>query len=390
MMAGHKYYTHWVNGYYWVAYDNGGVGCSFYSSPDGVTWTSQGTIFTTLNPNSFNNEWAMRFLGTTVIAASFDGTNTRIYRSGTLNGTAVTWSAESAAGPPDATFNALNLLIANGRPIMWRDDVTAGGAGALWRGSAIANPTWAKTAANAPAMSVGGASSGVFTAGALFPTGGADPNDLIVLRSTSAAAYAIGSHRLVAMKWNAATDAYDAAWYDVSTLGGTLAEDPTTEVQVGDDNTNQKRFAAVRDSSGNIHAVYVNRNGDMVHYRKAVGSNNAWTRVSAGINPPAETIDMVGLTAFASNNLISFPRRATTSSTTADSTGRAGGRRACSWPWPRSTWDGCWRLRRSPSIARSVSPSSRAPRRAPTTSASRSASGAAGASRPAKARAPSP
>ena len=199
MMAGHKYYTHWVNGYYWVAWDNGGVGCSFYSSPDGATWTSQGTIFTTLNPNSFNNEWATRFLGTTVIAAAFNGSNSRVYRSGTLNANGtVSWSAESAVGPTDTAFNALNLLIANGRPIMWRDDVTAGGAGALWRGSAIASPTWTRTASNAPAMSVGPApnlSDGIFTAGALFQTGGANPDDLIVLRSTTATPYAAGSHQ---------------------------------------------------------------------------------------------------------------------------------------------------------------------------------------------------
>jgi Peptidase family C25 len=306
MNAAHMRYTHWANGYYWVAFDNGGIGCSFYSSPDGATWTSLGTIFATLNPNSYNNEWAMRFLGNTVIVAGFNSPN-RIYRSGTLdsNGT-VTWSAESAAGPADATLNSLNVLIANGRPIMWRDDATAGGAGAIWRGSAIAGPTWTKTAANAPAMSTGGVSNGIFTAGALFQTGGANPDDLIVLRSTTVTPYAAGNHRLVAMKWNAATDTYDASWYNVSTLGGTLTEDLTTEVQVNDDNTNQKRFTAVRDSSGNIHSVYVNRNGDMVHYKKAVGFNNSWSRISAGINPPAENINMVSLTAAAGGYLYLF------------------------------------------------------------------------------------
>ena len=82
----------------------------------------------------------MRYLGNTVIVAAFNSPN-RTYRSGTLNSNGtVTWSAESAAGPADATFNSLNLLIANGRPIMWRDDVTAGGAGALWRGQRDREP----------------------------------------------------------------------------------------------------------------------------------------------------------------------------------------------------------------------------------------------------------
>jgi hypothetical protein len=261
----HKYFTHYANGHYWVAYDTGAAGGSFNSSPDGVTWTSQGQIFPpppAINPNSSANHWAMRYQGNTVVAAVFNAvTGQRYYRSGSLksDGT-VAWSAAimELAGVPDATFNAMNLLIANGRPIMWRDDATAGGAGAIWRGSAIASPTWTKTFADAPAMSVGGASNGIFTAGALFPTGGASPDDLIVLRATSINPYAAGSHRLVAMKWNAATDTYDGAWYNVSTLGGTLTEDMTTEVRVfglAGDAANQKRFAAVRDSSGNIHAV---------------------------------------------------------------------------------------------------------------------------------------
>ncbi len=307
----HKYFTHYANGHYWVAFDTGGIGGSFNSSPDGMTWTSLGQVFPpppNMNPNSFENEWAVRYMGNTVIAAVYNAGGTpgqRYYRSGTLNsdGT-VTWSALTAAGPVDTTFNALNLLINNGRPIMWRDDNTAGGAGAIWLGSAIASPTWTKTTADAPAMT--GTSSGIFTAGAVFPTGGANPDDLIVLRATTAAALTAGSHRLVAMKWNAATDTYDGAWYNVSTLNGGLAESMTTEVQVNADSANQKRFAAVRDTSGNIHAIYVNRRSDMVHYRKAVGFNDSWTQESAGINPVAENIDMVALTALANNNLLLF------------------------------------------------------------------------------------
>ena len=302
-----KYYTHFANGYYWVIFDHGGIpGCILYSSPDGATWTSQGGIFAGNNPVSFTNEWGARFLGNTVIVAAYNAPN-RSYRSGTLNSNGtVTWSAESPAGPADATLASMSLLIANNRPIMWRDDATAGGGGAIWRGNAIAGPAWTKTASNAPAMSIAGASNGIFSGGALFQTGGANPDDLIVLRATSGTPYAAGSHRLVAMKWNAATDTYDGSWYNVSTLAGGLPESLATEVQVNPDNTNQKTFAAVRDALGNIHAVYVNRNGDMVHYKKAVGFNNAWSRISAGINPPAETIDMLSLTALAGGNLYLF------------------------------------------------------------------------------------
>ena len=185
----HKYFNQYANGHYWVAFDTGGTGGSFNSSPDGVTWTSLGQIFPPLpniNPNSFANEWAMRFLGNTVIAVVFNPPDSLYYRSGTLNSNGtVSWSALATAGPADATFNALNVLIANGRPIMWRDDATAGGGGALWRGSAIVGPTWTKTTADAPAMSVAGVSSGIFTAGALFQTGGASLDDLIILRATT-------------------------------------------------------------------------------------------------------------------------------------------------------------------------------------------------------------
>jgi hypothetical protein len=52
-----KYYTHYASGHYWVMFDHGGIpGCILYSSPDGVTWTSQGAIFAGNNPVSFTNE----------------------------------------------------------------------------------------------------------------------------------------------------------------------------------------------------------------------------------------------------------------------------------------------------------------------------------------------
>ena len=70
MNTGHKYFTHYANGHYWVAFDNGGIGSSFFSSPDGVTWTSLGTIVGANNPKSFTNEWAVRS-GQHVIAAAF-------------------------------------------------------------------------------------------------------------------------------------------------------------------------------------------------------------------------------------------------------------------------------------------------------------------------------
>ena len=73
MNSASKYYAHWANGHYWVAFDHGAIpGCSFYSSPDGATWTFRGNLFAGINPVSITNQWAVRYLGNTVIAAAFN------------------------------------------------------------------------------------------------------------------------------------------------------------------------------------------------------------------------------------------------------------------------------------------------------------------------------
>ena len=79
----------------------------------------------------------------------------------------------------EASYPALNLNVVNGKPVMWRSDNLAGGAGTIWRGTALASPTtWTKTATDAPVMSA--TTTGVYTAGAIYPTGGANPDDLVV------------------------------------------------------------------------------------------------------------------------------------------------------------------------------------------------------------------
>jgi hypothetical protein len=102
----------------------------------------------------------------------------------------------------------------------------------------------------------------------------------------------------VALKYDYSANTFDASWYNVSLLGPPagpfgLTEDPTTEVKdIGDGGAHQ-RFAAVRDAAGNIHAVYVNRNGDVVHYEKAAGANDGWSRVSADVSQSSLEIDAV-------------------------------------------------------------------------------------------------
>jgi hypothetical protein len=303
-----KYYTQFANGYWWTVYDDGSTGQVLSSSPDGVTWTSQGSIFT-FNPNSAANHPAVRFSGTTIIAATYRGSDTHVYyRSGTLNSNGtVTWASAQQDIGAEANYPALNANIVNGKPVMWRSNNVAGGAGAIWRGSAIPSPTtWTKTAADAPVMSA--TTIGVYTAGAIYPTGGTNPDDLIVIRATTTGnappGPAPGEHQLVSIKWNATLDAYDASWYNVSTLGGTLTEDTSTEVRTGSDGVYQKKFAAVRDTSGNLHVFYVNQNTRLSHYRKAPGFNDTWTRLTADLTGFAAA--KVAVTALPNNNLILF------------------------------------------------------------------------------------
>jgi hypothetical protein len=294
------FYSHFANGHYWVAFYNGSQAV-LYSSSDAVTWTSQGPIFTFSVLND-TNRWAVRYRTSQIIALGFNaGDNTRYYRYGTLgaDGT-VSWTgAEAAVGPPDATDPDLNALIANGRPVLWRAGLN--GNGAFWRGSALAGPVWAPLPGVVPAY---GLTSG-FSAGAVFPTGGSDPDDLVVLRAFTQSTYAAGNHRLLALKWNDALGAYDGSWYDVSTLGGALTEDATTEVQTGADVDVQRKFTAVADTYGNIHAFYTNEAFRVVHYRKAAGFNNSWSLVSndviGGVNAAK-----LAVTAAANGNLILF------------------------------------------------------------------------------------
>src|SRR5262249_13636316 len=139
--------------------------------------------------------------------------------------------------------------------------------------------------------------------------GGANPDDLIVIRATTTGnvppGAAPGEHQLVSIKWNATLDAYDASWYNVSTLGGTLTEDTSTEVKTaGSDNVYQKNFAAGRDSSGNPPVYSVNKTTRIPHARKPAGSTDPWARLSADLT--GSSAAKVAVTSLPNNNLLLF------------------------------------------------------------------------------------
>jgi len=295
-----RFHVQFAGGYYWVAYHDG-VRPVLARSSDGVSWTNLGAIFSSFNPSDVG-EWAVRYSGNVVVAFGRNSAdNFRYYRNGTLNpdGT-VTWNAADAS-TAGGSWPILNAAIAGGKPILWRADATTDGAVRI--GSQLNGPIWT----NPPSPPVwAGATGGGFSAGAVFPAGGADPNDLIVLRAATANAYLLGNHRVLSVKYDASVPGFDAGWYNVSTLGGTLTEDATTEVKVQTDNSVHKRFAAVKDTAGNLHVVYVNRNDDVVHYRKAPGFNDTWTRLSTDVTLSATAIDKIALSAAGSGNLYLF------------------------------------------------------------------------------------
>ncbi len=292
-----RFYVQYASGYYWVAYHDG-TRPVIASSRNAATWASQGAIFSSFNPAT-DGFWAVRFSGANVIALGYNGVDTnRYYRNATLNANgSVTWNAADSVAQAGATPTPFNALVANQKPVYWR---AALGSGQLARGSQLNGPVWS----NPPLPpSMAAVTGGSFSGGATFATGGPDPEDLVVLRATTQAGYVAGNHRLVAVKYDASLDAHDAAWYNVSTLNSGIGESATTEVKPGSDALAHVGFAAVRDTSGNLHAVYVNRNDDVVHYRKANGFNDTWSRISTDVTQTASVIDRVALTAVSGGNL---------------------------------------------------------------------------------------
>ncbi len=295
-----RFHTQFANGYYWVAYHDGTTPV-LSRSADGINWTNLGAIFSSFNPSDLG-EWAVRYAANVIVAFGRNGgDNQRYYRNGTLNadGT-VTWNAVEAATGAGA-WPSLNALIAGGKPILWRADATTDGA--LRIGSQLNGPIWT----NSPiAPSWVGATGGGFSAASLFPTGGPDPNDLIMLRAATANAYLLGNHRVLSVKYDASLNSFDPGWYNVSTLGGTLTEDATTEVKVQNDTNAHRRSASVKDTSGDLHLLYVNGNDDVVHYRKTAGFNDTWTRLSTDVTLSATAIDKIAVSAAGSDNLYLF------------------------------------------------------------------------------------
>ncbi len=308
-----RFFTHCANGYCWVAYHDGTTPV-IASSPDGVAWTAQGPIFSAVSPSSAG-QWAPRYSGTNVIAFGTNPVNPRRrwYRNATLNNNGtVTWNAPDDQAVSAAGQLEINSLIASAKPIAYYVDPTSWGDEVI--GSQLNGPVWTTAPPVPPSPS--GASTGGFSAGAMFPTGGSDPNDFILLRATTTTPYTPGAHRLLADRFDANVPVYvsNLQWYNVSMNGLPpgpygIPESMDTEVKEGTDAQAHTRFAAVRDTSGNLHAVYVNRNDNVAHYRKAVGFNDTWSRLFVDVTGSVNPIDKVALSAVLNNNLFLFYSR---------------------------------------------------------------------------------
>jgi len=319
-----RFFTHCANGHRWIAYHGGTVtGPVIYSSPDAVSWTPQGTVFSALNPSSAG-QWAVRFSGNDLIAIGTlnAGPKRRWYRNFTLNSSGtVTPNAADLDVYANAGQLEMNALIAGGtKPFLWMADGTPSTVGDEARGNQLNNPTtpFPSVPGGVGPPTLSNATTGQFSAGAFHMTGGADPDDFIVLRATTLPTYTAGAHRLVATRFDASIPDYvsDLTWYNVSLDGCTACvpsipnaitpEDADTEVKPGTDAEAHLRFAAVRDVTGNLHAVYVNRNDNVVHYKKDVGFNDSWSRISTDVTVATEVIDRVALTALANDKLLLY------------------------------------------------------------------------------------
>jgi hypothetical protein len=310
-LSGYRFPLHYANGHYWALTDHEPPGeLVLYSSPDGVTWSPQGSVFS-FGPQSSLQQWASRYSYNTVIALAYDGD--AYYRKGTLNvdGT-VTWDVpETSTGQPDAM--GLNAAIVSGRPFMWRASLLPASDpinfpnGTLRFGDRL-SPTpiaWNDSVPTAPALSP--TTEGEIRAGAVFWIGPGS-NDLMILRATTRNPETANAHRLVAIKYDGDTDTYDPSWFNVSLCCG-LTEDDSTKTfpRTGGDQQIQIRFAAVQDSSFKIHAFYVNKLSRVVHYRKDAGWNDNWTRLNADVT--GNTANRIAVAAASEGHLYLFYTR---------------------------------------------------------------------------------
>ncbi len=339
----YKFSVHYAAGRYWAAFPDGKsaspptlASCYLgsperirvYTSANGTTW-SEAT-----NPLPFPSfcaeaaKWSVRFLGNVVIAFAQDDDSTiaRYYSKGTLDSSgAITWQVRENLVFSGSANKRLTAAIVNGKPVLWGS--ASGSPGQVWIGSSLDSPTWTTvvnpTALNAFLGAAAG-TSGDSLGATVFPLRSDDPNNLIVIRATSltippAPPAGNQAQRLVSIKFDASTNTFDDRWFNVSTEGGRLAEDATTQVYVDDPGGGlsgpERGFAAAQQSDGIIHVVYVNQNGDVVHYRRSAGLTetdsgtdkfNGWKRLFVDVDGAGSAVSKVGLTVIDDNNLLLF------------------------------------------------------------------------------------
>ncbi len=344
----YKFSLHYAAGRYWAAFPDGAPGslpapgesCSssasmrlrVYTSTNGSTWSQAANSL----PFDFCAEkakWSFRFLGNVIVAFAQDDFGTpiaRYYSKGTLDsGGAITWQVWKSQVTTGEVNKRLTAAIVNGKPVLWGSELQSDArhlsSGQVWIGSSLDSPApWTSVVVGPALNAFLGAAAGTVgdSLGAtVFPLHGADPNDFIVIKSTSVItppAAPAQSQRVVSIKYHAGTGTFDDRWYNVSTEGGTLVEDATTQVYAGTRTLEwadrERNFAAAQQSDGIIHVVYVNQNGDIVHYRRSPGATdydaaakyNGWSRLFTNVDGAGSPVSKVGLTVIDDNNLLLF------------------------------------------------------------------------------------
>lgn len=243
---------HYANGYYWVCFwdpsDSSGNPV-IYSSPDKSSWTGQGRIPFTDGRVEAATHWAVRFLGTVMIAALGDDSGNRVYyRKCSLDADGgVTWSQASddevgimtgADACPHAVFQSSS--------IPW-----AGGSGAssdelfkIAEGDQLASPSWT----NRNTSNVAGEFGSIERSIQGHQVG--DTGDLYVIMPLCNSNDAL------------ARDLYGAGWDESGTAWNSWDTIKTLDL---DYSTQGQRADSTVDGSGNIHLCWIDASGNLNH-----------------------------------------------------------------------------------------------------------------------------
>ncbi|RKY29368.1 MAG: hypothetical protein DRP74_08915, partial [Candidatus Omnitrophota bacterium] len=257
---------HYANGYYWAVFHNGS-NVVIYSSSDGTNWTSQGVVSSTIDTEQ---GWAVTFDNTDIIVAIGDNSaNLIYYRHGTLNndGT-VSWGSEQQVDC-DGSADQYNFVeISGSKPLIGGLHGYNNVAPRVYVGSSITDspsfseetpsapssaPPYTSSSARSPTIIKSGDSDGDFSVFAGFVhTGRSDSKDIQI------------------NTYDASTDSWEG-WE-------TIVDDDLKNIHPP-----YKTYDVARDSSGNLHLLYIDLSGNINHKKGTAATPPVWSTISSDV-----------------------------------------------------------------------------------------------------------